>query len=71
MDLIYLWYKIVQLICDLLSTYPQLFLHSLRLVAEYPALPIFSIGGRGVVLERIGQLLHSAVPNHAREVLPA
>lgn len=57
--------------CDILSTYPQLLLHPLRLVVEYPAVPIWSIGGGGVVVERIGRPPHSGVLNQARVVFPA
>jgi hypothetical protein len=56
--------------CTARKTYPQLLLHPLRLV-EYPAGSIFSIGGGGVVVERVGQPRHSGVLNQAREVFPA
>ena len=57
--------------CDILSTYPQLLLHPLRLVVEYPAIPIYNIGGGGVVVERIRRPNHSGVLNQARVVFPA
>jgi hypothetical protein len=53
------------------KTYPQLLLHPLRLVVELPAVPIYCIGGDGVVVEGEGWARHSGVLNHSREVFPA
>jgi len=57
--------------CSARKTYPQLLLHPLRLVVEYPAGPICSIGGGGVVVKQVGRPRHSGVLNQAREVLLA
>jgi hypothetical protein len=46
-------------------------LHPLRHIVEYPAISIFSIGGGGVLVERIGGPHHSSVLNQAREVFLA
>ena len=53
------------------KTYPQLLPHLLRLIVEYPTGPIFSIGGGGVVVERVGRPRHSGVLDQPREVFPA
>jgi hypothetical protein len=51
-----------------IKTYPQLLLHPLRLVIEFPAVPVYSIGGDGVVVEGVGWARHSGVLNQSREV---
>jgi hypothetical protein len=43
------------------KTYPQLLLHPLRLVIEFPAVPVYCIGGDGVVVEGVGWARHSSV----------
>jgi hypothetical protein len=53
------------------KTYPQLLLHPLRLVIEFPAVPVYCIGGDGVVVEGVGWARHSSVLNQSREVFPA
>jgi hypothetical protein len=53
------------------KTYPQLLLHLLRLVIEFPVVPVYSIGGDGVVVEGVGWARHFAVLNQSREVFPA
>jgi hypothetical protein len=53
------------------KTYPQLFLHLLRLVVELSVVPIYYIRGDNVVVEGIGQDRHSSVLNKTREVFPA
>ena len=53
------------------QTYPQLLLHSLRLVIEFPVVPVYCIGGDGVVVEAVGWARHSGVLNQSREVFPA
>ena len=53
------------------KTYPQLLLHPLRLVIEFPAVPVYCIGGDGVVVEGVGWARHSGVLNQSREVFPA
>jgi hypothetical protein len=53
------------------KTYPQLLLHPLRLVIEFPAVPVYCIRGDGVVVEGVGWARHSGVLNQSREVLPA
>jgi len=52
------------------KAYPQLFHNPLRLVVEFPAFPISCIGGRGVVLERVGRLHPSCPVHQAGEVFP-
>jgi hypothetical protein len=52
------------------KTYSQLLLHSLRLVVEFLVVPIYCIGGNGVVVEGIGWVCHSGVLNQSREVFP-
>jgi hypothetical protein len=53
------------------KTYPQLLLHLLRLVIEFSAVPVYCIGGDGVVVEGVGWARHSGVLNQSREVFPA
>jgi hypothetical protein len=53
------------------KTYPQLLLHPLRLVIEFPAGPVYCIGGDGVVVEGVGWARHSGILNQSREVFPA
>ena len=52
------------------KTYPQLLLHPLCLVIEFPAVPVYCIGGDGVVVEGEGWARHSGVLNQSREVFP-
>jgi Na+/H+ antiporter NhaA len=51
-----------------IKTYPQLLLHSLRLVIEFLVVPVYCIGGAGVVVEGVGWACHSGVLNQSREV---
>jgi hypothetical protein len=53
------------------KTYPQLLLHLLRLVIEFPVVPVYCIGGDDVVVEGVGSARHSGVLNQSREVFPA
>jgi hypothetical protein len=53
------------------KTYPQLLLHPLRLVIEFPAVPVYCIGGDSVVVEGEGWTRHSGVLHQSREVFPA
>ena len=53
------------------KTYPQLLLHPLCLVIEFPAGPVYCIGGGGVVVEGEGWARHSGVLHKSREVFPA
>jgi hypothetical protein len=53
------------------KTYPQLLLHPLRLVIEFSSVPVYCIGGDGVVVEGVGWARHSSVLNQSREVFPA
>jgi hypothetical protein len=53
------------------KTYPQLLLHSLCLVVEFPAVPVYCIRGDDVVVEGVGWDHHSGVLNQSREVFPA
>jgi hypothetical protein len=46
-------------------------LHPLRLVIEFPVVPVYCIGGDGVVVEGVGWARHSGVLNQSREVFPA
>jgi hypothetical protein len=46
-------------------------LHSLRLVIEFSAVPVYCIGDDGVVVEDVGWARHSGVLNQSREVFPA
>jgi hypothetical protein len=43
------------------KTYPQLLLHPLRLVIEFLVVPVYCIGGDGVVVEDEGWARHSGV----------
>jgi hypothetical protein len=53
------------------KTYPQLLLHPLCLVIEFPVVPVYCIGGDGVVVEGVGWARHSGVLNQSKEVFPA
>ena len=53
------------------KTYPQLLLHPLRLVIEFSAVPVYCIGGDGVVVEGVGWARHSGVLNQSKEVFLA
>jgi hypothetical protein len=53
------------------KTYPQLLLHLLRLVIVFLVVPVYCIGGDGVVVEGVGWARHSGVLNQSREVFPA
>ena len=53
------------------KTYPQLLLHPLCLDIEFPVVPVYSIGGDGVVVKSVGWARHSSVLNQSREVFPA
>jgi hypothetical protein len=53
------------------KTYPQLLLHPLRLVIEFPVVPVYCIGGNGIVVEGEGWAHHSGVLHQSREVFPA
>jgi hypothetical protein len=46
-------------------------LHPLRLIIEFLAVPVYYIGGDGVVVEGVGWARHSGVLNQSREVFPA
>jgi hypothetical protein len=52
------------------KAYPQLLLHPLRLVIEFPAGPVYYIGGDGVVVEGVGWARHSGILNQSRDVFP-
>jgi hypothetical protein len=45
--------------------------HPLHLVIEFLAVPVYCIGGDGVVVEGVGWARHSGVLNQSREVFPA
>jgi hypothetical protein len=51
--------------------YPQLLLHPLRLIVEFPVVSVYCIGGDDVVVEGVGWVRHSGVLNHSRKVFPA
>jgi hypothetical protein len=53
------------------KTYPQLLLHPLRLVVEFPVVPIYCIRGDAVVVEGVGWVRHSDVLNQCIEVFAA
>ena len=53
------------------KTYPQLLLHPLRLVVELSTVPIYCIGGDGVVVKGVCWARHSGVLDKSREVFPA
>jgi hypothetical protein len=46
-------------------------IHPLRLVIEFPAVPVYCIGGDGIMVEGVGWARHSIVLNQSREVFPA
>jgi hypothetical protein len=46
-------------------------LHPLRLVIEFLAIPVYCIGGDGVVVKGVGWARHSGILNQTREVFPA
>jgi hypothetical protein len=46
-------------------------LHPLYLVIEFSAVPVYCIGGDGVVVEGVGWARHFGVLNQSREVFPA
>jgi hypothetical protein len=46
-------------------------LNPLRLVIEFPTVPVYCIGGDGVVVEGVGRARHSGVLNQSRKVFPA
>jgi hypothetical protein len=52
------------------KTYPQLLLHSLRLVIKFPVVPVYCIRGDGIVVEGVGWARHSGILNQSREVFP-
>jgi hypothetical protein len=52
------------------KTYSQLLLHPLRLVIEFPAVPVYYIEGDGVVVEGEGWARHSGVLHQSRKVFP-
>jgi hypothetical protein len=54
-----------------IKTYPQLLLHPLCLVIEFPVVPVYNIGGDGVMVKGVGWAHHSDVLNQSREVFPA
>jgi hypothetical protein len=53
------------------KTYPSLLLHPLCLVVEFLVVPVYCIGGDGIVVEGVGWACHSGVINQSREVFPA
>jgi hypothetical protein len=46
-------------------------LHPLRLVIEFSAIPVYCIGGDGVVVEGEGWTRHFGVLHQSREVFPS
>jgi hypothetical protein len=50
------------------KTYPQLLLHPLCLVVEFPVVLVYCIKGDGVVVKGVGWAHHSNVLNQSREV---
>jgi hypothetical protein len=46
-------------------------LHPLRLVIEFLVVPVYCIGGDGIVVEDVGWARHSNILNQSREVFPA
>ena len=54
--------------CSARKTYPKLGLDTLRLVGEYPAIPIRSVGDDSIVGPRISRLDSSAELHHVREL---
>jgi hypothetical protein len=68
------YFKNVQQMWHILQyrkTYPQLLLHPLHVVVDFPTVPIYYIGGNDVVVEGVGWTRHSSVLNQSREVFPA
>jgi hypothetical protein len=53
------------------KTYPQLLLHPLRLVVEFPVVLVNCIGGDSVVVEVVGWVCHSDVFKQSRKVFLA
>ena len=53
--------------CSARKTYPKLGLDMLRLVGEYPAIPIRGVGDGGIVGPRVGRLDSSTELHQARE----
>jgi hypothetical protein len=53
------------------KTYPQLLIHPLCLVVEFPVVLIHCIEGDDVVIEGIGRTHHSGVQNKSRKVFLA
>jgi hypothetical protein len=51
--------------------YPQFLLHLLCHVVEFTVVPVYCIGGDGIVVEGVGWAHHSGVLNQSREVFPA
>ena len=54
--------------CSARKTYPKFSLDTLRLVSEYPAIPIRGVGDGGIVGPRVGRLDSSAELHQAREL---
>ena len=54
--------------CSVRKTYPKLGLDTLRLVGEYPAIPIRGIRDDGIVGPRVGWLDSSAKLHQAKEL---
>jgi hypothetical protein len=52
------------------KTYPELLLHPLRLVVEFPVVLVYCIGGDDIVVEGVGWARHSGILNQFREVFP-
>jgi hypothetical protein len=53
------------------KTYPQLLLHPLCLVIEFPIVSVYCIGGDGVVVKGVGWARYFDILNQSREVFPA
>jgi hypothetical protein len=49
-------------------TYPQLLLHPLHLVVEFPVVSVYCIGGDDIVVEGVGWALHFGVLNQSKDV---
>ena len=54
--------------CSARKTYPKLDLDMLRLVGEYPAIPIRGVRDSGIVVPRVGRLGSYAELHQAREL---
>ena len=54
--------------CSVRKTYPKLGLDTLRLIGEYPAIPISGIREGGIVGPCVGRLDSSAELHQAREL---